>query len=87
LQAKGSRIRPASRRAHQEGEEAVQLLEALLQRVLQGVALAQPPLQEAAGRLGVVVGVEVDALRLQLRRMPFGLDSEPLCTRQKSSPA
>ncbi len=53
-------------RAHQERVEAVELAEAALDRRLQVVALAQPPLEEAAGRLGVVVGLEFDAERLEL---------------------
>ena len=55
---------------------------------LEVVALAHAPFEEAAGGLGVVVGLEADAERLELAAHA-GTDStsEPLCTRQKSSPA
>ena len=52
--------------AHQQRVEAVELVEAALQRGRQIIAVAQPPLDEAAGGFGVVVGVEVDAQRLEL---------------------
>ena len=52
--------------ADQEGVEAVQLFEALLHRRFQIVALAHAPLEKAAGRFGVVVGLERDAEMLQL---------------------
>ena len=51
------------------------------------VAFAHAPLEEAAGGFGVVVGIEADAAVARACAGSDGLDSEPLCTRQKSSPA
>ena len=53
-------------RADGEGVEAVEVAQAALERLARGRALAQPPRQVAGGDLGVVVGLEVDALAAQL---------------------
>ncbi len=67
LQAIGSRkTAKPSRGADREGVEAVEVVEAVHQRVVQRVALAQAPRQVAGGDLGVVLGVELDALAAQL---------------------
>ena len=67
LQAIGSR-RTAKPSAVpiEERVEAVEVVEAVHQRVVERVALAQPPRQVAGGHLGVVLGVELDALAAQL---------------------
>ena len=63
LQAIGSRsTAKPSARADRERVEAVEVVEAALQRLLQRVALAQPPGEVAGGDLGVVLGLELDAL-------------------------
>ena len=54
------------RRAHQEGVEAVELVEAQRERLLEGIALAHPPFEPAACGLGVAVAVEGDPQRLEL---------------------
>ena len=67
LQAIGSRsTAKPSARADEEGVEAVEVVEAALERLLERVALAQPPGQVAGRDLGVVVGLEHDALAPQL---------------------
>ena len=49
-------------RADRERVEAVQVVEAALERLLEGRALAQAPGEVAGRDLGVVVGLELDAL-------------------------
>ena len=78
--------REAVGRADRERVEAVEVLEAALERLLERRALAQPPRQVAGGHLGVVVGLELDALAAQPRRRRLWFESEPLWTRQRSSP-
>ena len=52
--------------AHEEREEAIELGKAAMHGGSQVIALAHAPLEEAAGGLGVVVGDEADAERLEL---------------------
>ena len=67
LHAIGSRsTAKPSARADGERVEAVEVVEAALERLLERRALAQPPGQVAGRDLGVVVGLELDALAAQL---------------------
>ena len=88
LQAIGSRsTAKPSAVPTSERVEAVEVLEAALERLLERRALAQPPGQVAGSDLGVVLGLELDALARAARsRRRLWFDSEPLCTRQRSRP-
>lgn len=69
----GDRIanhRKAVARADGEGVEAVQVLKALVQRLLQAIADAQPPGQVAGRDLRVVLGLEAHALLFEPLAQP-----------------
>ena len=71
--------------ADEEGVEAVEVVEAALERLLERGALAQPPGEVPGGDLGVVLGPELDPLAPQRWRSRLWFESDPLWTRQTSS--
>ena len=58
--------REALCRPDREGVETVEVVEAALERMLECGALAQPPCEVAGGDLGVVLGLELDALTAEV---------------------